>query len=692
MSKDLLLEIGCEEIPARFVDTAVSQLGEKLAEWLEENRISYGEYQTFATPRRLAVRISDVNDYQEDMYEEVKGPAERIARQADGTWSKAAEGFARKQGISAEQLTIKEVKGESYVFANIHYRGNRTKELLLKGIPSVLSHLHFPKTMRWNSRVRFIRPVRWLMCLFGDEVIPFSWAGLTAGNQSEGHRFLGSSVFVSDAKEYEQVLEKQYVQVDIYQRKKRILKQLRKLEKQQGWVIPVDEGLLNEVTHLVEYPTALYGRFEEEFLRLPREVLVVTMREHQRYFPVEDQQGQLLPFFVTVRNGDDRYLETVAKGNEKVLRARLADARFFFEEDLKVSLEEAVQKLNQIVYQDELGSLGDRVERIQQLAGTLAKSIHLSLSEKELLKRAAQICKFDVATQMVSEFPELEGVMGRTYALHAGEEKKVAQAVYEHHLPRSSGDASPTLRIAGLLSLADKMDAIVSSFGIGIQPTGSQDPYGLRRKAAGIIQILLEEEYHQLSLVQLWQKALNQLEQVGLLKIGRSDVNNELHAFFALRLRTILQEMEIRYDIIDAVLKPDLSYPVRIVEKANVLMKQIGRDSFKHEVEGFTRVANLAAKAQSDQLDPSLFEEEAEHMLARSLQEATKKYEQAKLQKDVQEMYNALASMTPEIHQFFDQVMVMVEEEAVRNNRLALLKKITQCTGQFADFDRIVFA
>lgn len=259
-------------------------------------------------------------------------------------------------------------------------------------------------------------------------------------------------------------------------------------------------------------------------------------------------------------------------------------------------------------------------------------------------------------------------------------------------MPRSAGDTLPTLRIAGLLSLADKMDAIVSSFGIGIQPTGSQDPYGLRRKAAGIIQILLEEDYHPLSLVQLWQNSLDQLEEAGLLKIGRTVVDNELHAFFALRLRSVLQEMDIRYDIIDAVLKSDLSYPIRIMEKAKVLMEQIGRDSFKYEVEGFTRAANLAAKAENDQLDLSLFQEEAERALARSLREAAEKYEQAKQQKDAQEMYRALASMTPEIHQFFDQVMVMVEEEAIKNNRLALLKKITQCTGQFADFDRIVFA
>ena len=692
MSKDLLLEIGCEEIPARFVDDAVAQLREKTAQWLKENRIQFSGCKTYATPRRLAILVTEVHEQQEDVYKEVRGPAEKIAKLADGTWSKAAQGFAKKQGVNPDQLVIKEVKGENYVFAKIHQAGKRTAELLLEGIPFLLNQFHFPKTMRWNSRVRFIRPVRWLVCLLGDEIIPVTWAGLTAGNETRGHRFLGSRAMIPEAKEYENILHQQYVLAGVDERRNEILSQLKSLEKERGWTIPVDEGLLKEITHLVEYPMVLYGRYDEVFLNLPREVLVTTMREHQRYFPVEDQKGQLLPFFVTVRNGNDQSIETVAKGNEKVLRARLADARFFYEEDLKLSLEEAVQKLDQIVYQDDLGSLGDRVRRLKGLAQELAGLLCLSEHERSLLERAAQICKFDVATQMVGEFPELEGIMGRTYALKAGEEAEVAESVYEHHLPRFSGDVLPGRKIAGLLSLADKIDAIVSSFGIGIQPTGSQDPYGLRRKAAGIIQILLAEDYHELSLKHLWQLSLAQLEEAGLLQKSPEELEKELHEFFVLRLRTVLQEHNIRYDVTDAVLASDLSRPVQVVEKAKVLMEQMERESFKQEVEGFTRVAKLAEKAGDPALDPSLFREEAEESLYQRLKEVKAYYHEAEKQKNALKMYQALAQMTPDIHRFFDQVMVMVEEEEIKRNRLALLKEMTQCIHRFADFNQIVFA
>jgi glycyl-tRNA synthetase beta chain len=692
MSKDLLLEIGCEEIPARFVDDAAAQLKDKLTGWLEENRVQYSHCKTYATPRRLAVCVTGVLERQEDVYKEVRGPAEKIAKLEDGTWSKAAQGFAKKQGVDPEQLVLKEVKGENYVFAKIHQPGKRTAELLPEGIPSLLNQFHFPKTMRWNSRVRFIRPVRWLVCLLGDEIIPVRWAGLTAGNQTRGHRFLGSEAVIPEAGAYEEVMNQQYVLADVETRRNAILNQLRRLEEEKGWVIPTEEGLLKEITHLVEYPTVLYGQYDEEFLILPREVLVTTMREHQRYFPVEDQNGRLLPYFVTVRNGDDQYLETVAKGNEKVLRARLSDARFFYEEDLKLALDDAVQKLDQIVYQDELGSLGDRVRRLVALAAQLADGIGLSEKERSQLKRAAHICKFDAVTQMVGEFPELEGIMGRTYALNAGEETEVAETVYEHHLPRFSGDALPSRRIAGLLSLADKIDAIVSSFGIGIQPTGSQDPYGLRRKAQGIIQILLAGDYHKLSLKQLWQLSLAQLDDAGLLQKHPGELEKELHEFFALRLRTVLQEQQIRYDVMDAVLASDLSHPVQVVEKARVLMGQVGREAFKEEVEGFTRVARLAKNAEDSTPDPSLFREDAEKALYRRLEEVKAGYEEAEKQQDFLGMYKALAQMAPDIHHFFDRVMVMVEEEEIKSNRLALLSDVTRLIHRFADFNQIVFA
>lgn len=690
--KDLLLEIGCEEIPARFVDGAVKQLGEKLAEWLSSHRISFESYQTYATPRRLTVLVSRVAERQEDLSEEVKGPSARIAQTPDGGWSRAAEGFARKQGVSVEQLVLKEFKGETYVFARIHQPGEKTVDELSKSLSEVFEGLHFPKTMRWGEgRTRFIRPVRWLVCLYGDEVVPLEWAGVKAGNVTRGHRFLGAEVAIPSPGQYVERLREQYVIADVEERRELILSQLRQLEEKNGWVIPVDPGLLAEVTHLVEYPTALSGSFNEEFLSLPKEVLITTMREHQRYFPVESKDGELLPFFVTIRNGNDEGLEYVAKGNEKVLRARLADARFFYEEDLKLPIETAVKKLDQIVYQEELGSMGDRVRRIRKIALALGHQLGLDEQKMKWLERAAAICKFDLSTQMVGEFPELEGTMGREYARHAGEPAEVAEAVYEHHLPRFAGDDVPQSPIGTLLSLADKMDTIASSFAIGIQPTGSQDPYGLRRRAAGIVQILLREEWSQVSLVDLWQLALNQLEEAGLFKESRDEVEKDLEQFFALRLKTVMQEEGIRYDVIDAVLASGIGHPSFLLKKAHVLMDQLERESFKKEVEGFTRAANLAAKAENVELDKERLTELAELSLVRALEEATAKFDQASANEDPMSMYRALAHMVPAIHSFFDQVMVMVEDPQVRNNRLALLKEITHLVRQFASFEMIVF-
>lgn len=690
--KDLLLEIGCEEIPARFVDDAVKQLGEKVAAWLTSHRIAYESYVTYATPRRLTVWVKQVAERQEDMNDEVKGPAARIAQTPEGTWSKAAEGFARKQGVSVEQLQLKEFKGETYVFAQIHQPGGHTVDELSKSIHEVFQSLHFPKTMRWGSnRTRFIRPVRWLVCLFGEEMVPVEWAGVTASNKTRGHRFLGSEVELASPAQYVEELRKQYVIVDVEERRELILSQLRQLEEINNWAIPVDPDLLDEVTHLVEYPTALSGSFNQEFLSLPKAVLITTMREHQRYFPVETKEGELLPHFVTVRNGNDQGLEYVAKGNEKVLHARLADARFFYEEDLKLPIEKAVSKLDQIVYQEELGSMGQRVRRIREIALGLGKQMHLDENELKLLSRAAQICKFDLATQMVNEFPELEGIMGKDYALHAGEQPEVAQAVYEHHLPRSAGDEVPTSTAGAILSLADKIDTIASSFGIGIQPTGSQDPYGLRRRAAGVIQILLQEEWSSISLVRLWQLALDELETAGLLKVDRAEVENDLHQFFALRLKAVMQEEQIRYDVIDAVLAAGIEQPSFLLKKAQVLMDQVEREAFKQEVEGFTRVANLAAKAGDTELYKPGLIEPAELALIRALDEASKELDTARKQKDPAAMYTALAQMTPEIHTFFDKVMVMVEDAQVRNNRLALLREITNLVKQFASFELLVF-
>ncbi|MGI6125701.1 MAG: glycine--tRNA ligase subunit beta [Planifilum sp.] len=691
--RDFLLEIGCEEIPARFVEDAVSQLKERVEKWLWEKRIDHQGSHTYATPRRLALRIEGMAERQRDVEEVVRGPAKRIALKEDGKWGPAAEGFARKQGVSLDDLYFDEYKGEEYLFARRVQEGKPAAECLAEGLPEVLSSIHLPGAMRWGSgRARFIRPVRWLVCLFGTETIPFAWAGVTAGNRTRGHRFLGEEVELSSPAEYPEVLRSQWVIADVAERRQRILDQLRRLEVEKGWRIPVDEGLLDEVTHLVEYPTVLAGSFDEKFLALPPAVLITTMREHQRYFPVKAEDGSLLPHFVTVRNGDDVALEQVARGNQKVLKARLADARFFLEEDLKLPVDEAVSRLDQIVFHEKLGSVGEKVRRVRTLALAIADWLELDEETVRKIDRAARICKFDLSTQMVDEFPELEGIMGEEYARRAGEDPEVARAVFEHHLPRHAGDELPASVPGTVLALADKMDAQAAFLGIGIQPSGSQDPYGLRRRAAGLIQILLNRDWPAVTLGRLWEQALDLLEDKGLLTQPVEEVKKQLAEFFALRLRTVLQEESIRHDVADAVLAAGVDDPRLTVEKARLLVERLKEEeAFKPVVEAFNRTANLGRKGDPERaVDPSLMEEEAERLLWDAYRRASDRFEAFLTKRDVPGMYQALAEMAPAIHRFFDEVFVMAEDEAVRANRLALLRRVTDLVKRFAHFDRLI--
>lgn len=689
--QDFLLEIGCEEIPARYVSTLVQQLENNMIKWLNAHRISYQTVQAFSTPRRLAVLIQGVSEKQADLHEEVKGPAARIAKTADGSWSKAAEGFARKNGVSTDQLELKEFKGETYVFAHVHQPGATTVDEMTKHLHEVMNAFQPPKTMRWGDHFRFVRPVRWMVALFGDEIVPVHWVGVTASNLTRGHRFLGKEVIIPSASKYEEVLRGQYVVANASERKDAIMKQLKQLEEEHGWEIPVDPGLLEEVTNLVEYPTALTGSFAEEYLVVPDAVLITTMREHQRYFPVQDHEGKLLPYFVTVRNGDHQNLEIVAKGNEKVLRARLADARFFYDEDLKLPIADAMEKLDHIVFFEGLGTMGDRVRRIRHLANQMGQMLHLDETMMMHLNRAASICKFDLSTQMIGEFPELEGYMGRMYAEAAGEAPEVAKAIYEHHLPRFAGDDVPSSLLGTILSVADKLDTLCASFGIGMQVTGSQDPYGLRRRATAVLQVLLGEYLRELSIPDLVHIAYTELQAKGLGKEAPEKVTFDLHNFFVLRFRTLLQEAGIRYDVVEAIIEAGFPWPALAMEKAQVLAAQLEREEFKHEVDGFTRVENLSSKANESKLQTDLLIEPAEKQLLKALQHAQEGYQGAWEAGHVLGMYHALAGMTPEIHDFFDRVMVMVEEEKTRNNRLALLHEITKLTNRFASFGKIVF-
>jgi glycyl-tRNA synthetase beta chain len=689
--RTLLLEIGTEEMPARFVAGACEQLKEKVEKWLQHNRIAYGEVASFETPRRFAVMIKGVSEQQEDINEELRGPAKKIAVDENGEWTKAALGFARGKGLAPEDLYLQEVGGVEYVFARKHQAGQPTAELLPQ-LQDVITGLSFPKNMRWGAYdLRFVRPIRWLVAMFGADVIPMNITGIQSGKETQGHRFLGRPVQIEQPEQYVSALAEQYVLADPEERKQRILAQIKELEAEKGWTVPIDQGLLDEVIHLVEYPTVLFGSFEEEYLEIPQEVLVTSMREHQRYFPVQNAQGELLPHFVTVRNGDDRALETVARGNEKVLRARLSDARFFYQEDQKLKIEDALARLENVVFHEELGTIGDKIRRIQEAAAAIGQKAGLSTVETDKLSRAAAISKFDLVTQMVYEFPELQGIMGERYARLAGEDETVARAIFEHYLPRFAGDVLPQTNEGAVLSIADKLDTIVGCFAIGIIPTGSQDPYALRRQASGIVQILLDKQLH-ISLDELFDIALSILDSKSLLKRDRKEIKQDLREFFALRLKNLLQEQGVRYDVIDAVLSVDATRVTDVVVRAEAVMEAVRMEAFKGIAESFNRVNNLAQKATSKDVHTELFQTEEERALFVAY-EATKEEVQSLLaSREFAKALDRMAGLKPAIDGFFDKVMVMVEDEKIKANRLALLGAIAALVFGLADFSKIVFA
>ncbi len=626
MSKrDFLLEVGVEELPARFVTGSMNQLKEKVEEWLSAEHLEFDSVKAFATPRRLALIIEGLAESQPDIEEEAKGPAKKIAFDEDGNWTKAAQGFARGQGVSTDDLFFKELKGVEYIYANKFIAGKKTIELL-PAVKDIILALHFPKNMRWGSNeLRFARPIQWLVAIYGHEVVPFDITGIETGKKTFGHRFLGNEIELTEPNEYVGALLSEFVIVDPTERKQAIRSQIESMTEGNGWVIPIDEDLLEEVHHLVEYPTALSGSFDEEFLTLPKEVLITSMREHQRYFPVENQEGELLPYFVTVRNGDHQHLENVARGNEKVLRARLSDGAFFYREDQKLKIDDALKRLEQIVYHEELGSIGDKVRRIHEGVAKFGELLKVDQSTKDTARRVASICKFDLVTQMVYEFPELQGRMGEVYAELAGEPKQVAKAINEHYQPRFAGDASPESLAGAIVSIADKLDTIVTCFAIGLIPTGSQDPYALRRQAAGIVQMINDHELD-VELEQLVKVSLDVAEGRNLFKRSRQEVESELIEFFKLRVKAALSDQHIQYDVIDAVLAERLGHIPTLIKKAHVITEKRHEKSFKQVVEALSRVTNIAKKAEGKhEINPDLFEKEEEKALFAHYEEVKEK-------------------------------------------------------------------
>lgn len=686
--QDLLLEIGLEEMPARFVTGSIEQLTSKIENWLKEKKISFDSITHFSTPRRLAVIAYGVSTSQEDVEEEAKGPAKKIAVDHEGNWSKAAVGFTRGQGMSVEDIYFKEINGVEYAHVRRFTKGQATKEILPE-IEHIITGLTFPKNMRWASEtLKYIRPIKWILAIYGTEIIPFTITNVSTSNFTNGHRFLGKEVKIGTPEEYVTKLLGEFVIANAEERKGAILSQISKLEEEQGWAIPVDEELLEEVTNLVEYPTALFGRFEEEFLELPEEVLITSMKEHQRYFPVKKKDGTLLPFFVTVRNGDHMHLETVAKGNEKVLRARLSDAAFFYREDQKTNISDALSKLASIVYHEEIGTLSEKVARVRSLTNQLAELLTFNEDDKKTADRAAEISKFDLVTHMVYEFPELQGFMGEKYARQKGESEAVAVAINEHYMPRNAEDSTPKSNSGALLALAEKLDTIVSFFAIGNIPSGSQDPYALRRQASGIVQILINKEWN-VSLTDLLRLSILSIKEKGIGEKGEEEILLELVTFFKLRLKHYLQEQSIRYDIIDAVLEKNITALPTLVKKAFVLQTKKDASGFKETVEALSRVLTISNKAvEHAEINESLFENQYETALYNQYRGV--KSALASSEASEEEFFDKLASLQGAINDFFDHTMVMAENQALKNNRLAIMSQLAELIISFANVKEIV--
>ena len=686
MSKTLLLEIGTEEVPAHVMPGILSQLKENAAKTFEELRIEYKNIKTLGTPRRSALLVEGLAEQQADLSKENRGPAVNIAFDADGNPTKAAQGFARGQGVKPEELVTK----DGYVYAMVHEKGGQTVDLLGETLKGLVDGLNFPNNMHWSDLdYKFIRPLRWLVALYGQDVIDFEVANVKSGRTSRGHRFLSEGDFeIANAEDYVEACRKASIIVDQNERCEMIRQQIAEVAAANGGQAEVNEDLLEEVLYLVEYPTALCGKFDEKYLALPAEAVITPMRDHQRYFPVL-KDGQLLPLFITIRNGGKEHLETVQHGNERVLRARLEDAQFFFDEDRKKTLEQHGEKLKTVVFQDGLGTIYDKALRLEVLAGYIADAIGANEQDKKDAVRAAKLAKADLVTGMVTEFTELQGVMGREYALLDGETKAVAQAIDEHYMPRFAGDSQPASVAGRIVSLADKIDTIVGTFSRGLIPTGSQDPFALRRQALGIVNMLKEAQYH-ISLSQLVAKAME------LLKIAdagqQAKLQNDVADFMKLRLKNVLADAGIRYDVVDAVfVTVDDIYGVFL--RAQAVNEAVKQDMEK-TIQAFVRTGNIARKAEDVQaaVEAGLLAEQVEKDLCKAYEAVASKVEKEVAAQDYAGAIATLSQLAAPIDAFFDGVMVMDKDEKIKNNRLGLLKLVDNLICQVADFSKIVLA
>lgn len=694
-TRNLLLEIGTEEIPARFCQPALDQLKANTEKALTEARLDFGRVETLGTPRRLVLYVRDLALTQRDREVVQKGPSRKAAFAPDGTPTMAARKFAESQGVSVEDLELMQDKKGEYVYVRRLEKGQSVAQVLPDLLVQLVLSIDWPKSMRWGDRsIRYARPIRWILALLGNSRVPFAVDGIESGNTTQGHRTLGAPqpVAVPDADEYFYVLGQNYVIVDQEHRKRLIWQQVSAEAERAGGFVQRDEDLLEEVTWLVEHPLAFRGAFSESYLDVPPQVLVTTMKENQRYFPVykDEQCQELLPYFIAVRNGTDDNLDVVRAGNEKVLAARLADARFFWDEDRKLTLAEHNEKLKEVVFQERLGTQWERVQRLVTLTARVAAALELPLNEHQQAVEAARLCKADLTTKMVFEFPEVQGYMGQQYLLRQGGDPAVAKAIYEHYLPRGAGDELPRTGPGIAVALADKLDTLAGYFSIGLVPTGSQDPFALRRAALGVLQTVVE---NQLS-VDVTALASEALAQFDLGGADGQKVLTSLMDFFQTRLKVLMEGRGLRYDVIDAVIAAGMRRPYDAVRRAEALAAMLGDESFAAVTGAFKRIANLAGKVheagvEPGEVDPMLFAEPAERELYGAFVDLRPDMKHALEAGQYEAFFRTAARLKEPVDAFLDTVRVNSDDLALRANRYSLLVALANLLSAPADLSRL---
>ncbi|MCR4402815.1 MAG: glycine--tRNA ligase subunit beta [Firmicutes bacterium] len=689
--RDAVLEIGAEEIPARFLPEALRYIEREGARILTEERVDYEDVRALGTPRRLVLYVEGVAPLGPPLVRETRGPAYSAAFDASGNPTRAAEGFARSRGVRVEDLVIKDEPKGRFVYAVSREDGRPAQDALASAFTRLIAGMSFPKSMRWGDLdFRFARPIRWVLALLGEQVVPLEVGGIGSGRLTAGHRFLTRGMLeVAKAEDYIATLRAAHCLADHRERREVIARGASEAAKSLGGRIVEDEDLLEELTFLSEHPVPLVGRFDPDLLRLPREVIVTPMRDHQRYFPVEDERGRLLPAFVAVRDGLASRIDAVRRGNERVLAARLQDARFFYEEDTKAHLETYIDGLSGVVFHEQLGTMLDKARRVERLAADICVRLGLSEGVSKVVTRAAQLCKADLVTHMVKEFPELQGVMGAEYAMASGEDSDVARAISEHYMPRFAGDRLPESRAGIVLSLADKMDTVAGFYGIGIQPSGSEDPYALRRQVSGIVSILLERDVD-VPVYWLASRSVFLLEQAGVLRLPPEEVSEAILDSTRQRMRATLIDRGIRYDLVDAVLGAGFDDVPDTLRRAEALASASGTEEFGRAVTGYTRASRIAGSEDRGEVDESLLGEPAERRLFVAFCEAREVVAAAVKRKDYASALKAMAELADPIDAFFRDVLVMTEDEARRHNRLALLSRVAGLSRGIADFSKVV--